>query len=116
MAKKIVGTVGNVGKTTTSNKKALKDAIVKELAKPSPKPITRENFASDEEWNAFFIFTQPLPLTKRVSVPFKTLGEYLKEYNLIMQQESSLTATQRILVKNVIHAEVRKGTIVLIKG
>ena len=116
MAKKIVGNVGNVGKTTTSNIKALKDAISKELAKPKPKPVSREDFASDEEWNAFLLFTKPIPLQKRVNVPFKTLGEYLNEYNLIMSKQSQLNATQRILIKNVIHAEVRKGTIMLIKG
>jgi hypothetical protein len=122
MAKKIIGTVANnsqpIGTLSSKDKKSLSKAIKEQLEKERqrPKPITREDFASDEEWNAFFIFTQPLPLTKRVTVPFRTLGQYLKEYNLIMQKESSLNATQRILVKNVIHAEVRKRNIVLIKG
>jgi len=122
MAKKIIGTVGHTGQPTStlSSKdikelaKAVKDRLEKERQKP--KPVSREDFASDEEWNAFLLFTKPIPLRKRVDVPFKTLGEYLNEYNLIMSKQSQLNSTQRILIKNVIHAEVRKGTIMLIKG
>jgi hypothetical protein len=120
MAKKVIplGTIGHVdhGKTiaiSRANKQTVKPVIVPKPIQKVPIPVTRESFKTDEEYSAFMNFTKPMLMSKVPKMPFKTLGEYLKEYNLIMQKQSQLTATQRIVVKNVIHAEVRKGTITL---
>jgi len=116
MAKKIaVVGGGNIGKATAVSRanKVKPEPIKKQVRKIEP--VKREHFKTEEEWNAFLEFTKPifLRLKKVPDLPCKTLGEYLQEYNLIMKKQSQLTATQRIMVKNVIHVEVRKGTITL---
>lgn len=80
-----------------------------------PTPVTRESFKTDEEYAAFLEFTKPIHIRKLPKMPFTRLGDYLKEYNLIMSNQSQLSGTQRMVVKNVIHNQVRIGNIELIK-
>lgn len=68
---------------------------------------------SEEDINRFEEFTKPIPLSKIPQMPFSSIASYLNEYNLIMKKKSQLTGSQRIHVKNVIHAEVRKGNVKL---
>lgn len=91
--------------------------IEKVIEKPRPVPtaVTRQNFNTDEEYNAFLEFTKPIVIRKLPKMPFKDFGDYLKEYNLILNHQSTLTATQRIVVKNVINDQIRKGNIQLTK-
>lgn len=78
-----------------------------------PKPVTRESFKTDEEFNAFLEFTKPIHIRKLPKMPFTKLGDYLKEYNLIMINQSRLSGTQRMVVKNVINNQIRIGNIEL---
>lgn len=78
------------------------------------KQVTRENFETDEAYNSFLEFTKPIFTKRNPKMPFSKLSDYLNEYNLIQEGKSSLTATQRIKVKNVIHVEVRNGNIKLL--
>lgn len=91
--------------------------VIEQQQRQIPKAVSREDFNTDEEYNAFLEFTKPLWIGNKLpKMPFKTIGDYLKNYNLIMERKSPLTATQRIVVKNVIHDQVRKGNIELIKS
>lgn len=101
---------------TPATSRTIGDAVketIKQQERRVITPVTRESFSTDEEYNYFMEFTKPLPVKKLPKMPCKTNGEYLKEYNLIMSNQSTLTGTQRMVVKNIIHDLVRKGYIEL---
>jgi len=100
--KKIIGIVGD---NPAKEKKPL----------PTDTTVKESDFKTFEEWNAFLIFTRPILMKKVPKMPFRTLKDYLEHYNLMSEKKDNLTGIQRILVKNVIHAEMRKGTITLIQ-
>jgi len=54
-----------------------------------------------------------IPLKFIPKLPFNRIERYLEEYNNINQGTCKLTKVQQIVVKNVIHNEVRKGSITL---
>lgn len=103
---KIVGQ-GKVGKTATTKKPNLKTT--------QPTAIKPPEFKTEKDYNDFMKFTKPIPLKRKVKMPgrLKTMQQFLDEYNLIMQRKSELSGSQRIVVKNVIHFEARRGTITL---
>lgn len=87
----------------------------KRQQKPKPIPIEPPKFKTKEEHDNFMRHTSYIMQKKKPNMPSNlvTLGQYLDEYNKIMERKSNLTAAQRIFVKNVIHFEARKGTIIL---
>ena len=105
--KKTVSVIGK--KPAQDQKQPPKNTTVKDTT------VKESDFEIFEEWNAFQLFTKSILMKKIPKMPFKSLGDYLKYYNLISEKKDGLTGTQRILVKNVIHAEMRKGTITLVK-
>ena len=54
-----------------------------------------------------------IPLKKIPKLKFSSIEKYLEEYNKIQEGKSKLCKARQIVVKNVIHNEVRKGTITL---
>lgn len=100
--RKIIGIVGD-------------DSAPEQNPLPVDTTVKESDFATFEEWNAFLLFTKPILMKKIPKMPFRSLGDYLKHYNLMSDKKDNLTGIQRILVKNVIHTEMRKGTITLVK-
>jgi hypothetical protein len=82
----------------------------KELEKLIGGPVKFKNL---EEREVFMRFTKIIPQKKALQLPFKNMGQYLDEYNLIMQKNSKLRSAERIQVKNIIHQQVRLGKITL---
>ena len=94
-----------------TNLETLKEELLqKKIASKSFSPPKFKTLKEEEE---FLQDTKPIFLKKVPKMPFKMLGEYLDEYILIYKNKSTLTGTQRAHVKNVIHSNLRKGTITL---
>lgn len=72
-------------------------------------------FETEEEAIEFMRQTEPIPLSKLPKMPdtVRTINDYLREYELIQRKESKLSGSQRIVVKNIIHHELRTGNLIL---
>jgi hypothetical protein len=103
---------GKTGKTTLTASQAKEAEAVKRYAAIPP------TFKTEEEEIEFMKQTEPIPLSKPVKMPsyVRTLGHYVKQYTLIQKKESKLTGSQRIIVKNIVHHNLRTGNLVLQKS
>lgn len=72
-------------------------------------------FKTPEEERIFMEQTKPIPLDKLPKMPddVRTIGDYVREYKLIQLKKSKLSGSQRIVIKNVVHFELRSGRLVL---
>jgi hypothetical protein len=69
---------------------------------------------NDEQLAALEQMTKYIHVAKVPRMPFTRMDKYLEAYNRIqMKQANELTATQRMVVKNVIHSQARIGKITL---
>ena len=75
--------------------------------------LDKKKCTTDEELRRLEELTPIKPLKKIPFMPFRTLGEFLNEFNIIMEGKSKLSIKQRTHVTNIIHEEVRKGRITL---
>jgi hypothetical protein len=102
---KVVGIVGGgSGSTTVSS--LTKDQTAAKSLQPS--------FKTEEQMNNFLRDTKHIPLNKVPKMPFKMLGDYVEAYlDILEKNPTDLTGTQRIHVKNIVHYNLRKGTIKL---
>lgn len=99
---------GKVGKTTAL-------ALTTYKAKKKENLISPPTFDTEEEERIFMEQTKPIPLDKLPEMPknLRTLGDYVQEYSKIQNRKSLLSGTQRIVVKNIIHNELRTGNLIL---
>ena len=70
-------------------------------------------FKTQDELDNFLKETKHIFLKKTPKMPFRLLKDYVSEYMLIYKKKSRLTGTQRAHVKNIVHYNLRKGTIIL---
>lgn len=96
----------------------MENKYIKTLKVKDYPPINVSVYSTEEAYNQIASGTSYLPLSK-IPEPDKrlrTVGDYVKAYEAIHNGDLSYTVRQRILIKNVVHSELRVGNLKPLKN